>query len=111
MCVSFVFIQNTTGTPLGEKTIEIAHKVATDTAEELKKAAASYEGQDLPGTVISYLKQSFDYSDMARTYRPIRSLSPLQILSGYERRLCQLLPRPHLSLSPLPLLHPSHHPL
>lgn len=36
------------GTPLGEKATEISQKVATDTAEELKKAAAAYEG-DIPG--------------------------------------------------------------
>lgn len=36
------------GTPLGEKTMEIAQKVATDTAEELKKSAAALDGE-IPG--------------------------------------------------------------
>lgn len=36
------------GTPLGDKATEVSQKVATDTAEELKKAAAAYEG-DVPG--------------------------------------------------------------
>ena len=36
------------GTPLGEKAIEVAQKVATNTAEDLKRAAAAYEGE-LPG--------------------------------------------------------------
>ena len=41
------------GTPLGEKTVEIAHKVATDTAEELRQMAANYEDQTLPGTSLT----------------------------------------------------------
>lgn len=36
------------GTPLGEKVTEVAEKVATDTAEELKKTAALHEGE-FPG--------------------------------------------------------------
>ena len=35
-------------TPLGAKAMEIAEKVATDSAEELKKASAEYDGS-LPG--------------------------------------------------------------
>ena len=35
---------------MGEKAMEVAEKVATDTAEELKRAAAEYEGE-LPGTL------------------------------------------------------------
>ena len=36
------------GTPLGETTLEVAEKVATDTAEELKRAEAAAVGE-LPG--------------------------------------------------------------
>ena len=36
------------GTPLGEKTMEVAETVAMDTAEELKRTAATYSGE-LPG--------------------------------------------------------------
>ena len=36
------------GTPLGDKTMEVAQKVATDTAEELKKSAAALD-REIPG--------------------------------------------------------------
>ena len=36
------------GTPLGDKTMEVAQKVATDTAEELKKSAAALD-REVPG--------------------------------------------------------------
>lgn len=36
------------GTPLGDKTLEVAQKVATDTAEELKKSAAALD-REVPG--------------------------------------------------------------
>ena len=39
---------NDPGTPLGDKTIEVAQKVATDTAEELKKSAAALD-REIPG--------------------------------------------------------------
>ena len=36
------------GTPLGQKVMDVAQKVATNTAEELKRAAAENE-EELPG--------------------------------------------------------------
>ena len=36
------------GTPLGDKTMEVAQKVATGTAEELKKSAAALD-REIPG--------------------------------------------------------------
>ena len=39
-----------TGTSVGSKVTEVAEKVAMDTAEDLKQAAGSFEG-DIPGTV------------------------------------------------------------
>ena len=40
------------GTPLGEKTMEVAETVAMDTAEELKRTAATYSGE-LPGKLVN----------------------------------------------------------
>ena len=42
-------IQLTVGTSVGSKVTAVAEKVATDTAEDLKQAAGSFEG-DIPGT-------------------------------------------------------------
>ena len=42
------FASSFPGTPLGEKTMEVAETVAMDTAEELKRTAATYSGE-LPG--------------------------------------------------------------
>ena len=55
------------GTPLGDKAMEVAQKVATDTAEELKKSAAALDS-DVPGkhrehwyhNVMSYILQSLN---------------------------------------------------
>ena len=57
LCVSMItmwtryFLYNALGTPLGDKTMEIAQKVATDTAEELKKSAAALDGE-IPGNLV-----------------------------------------------------------
>ena len=37
------------GTSLGNKTMEIAEKVVTDAAQELKKDVEDYDGESLPG--------------------------------------------------------------
>ena len=42
------------GTPLGDKTMEVAQKVATDTAEELKKSAAALD-REVPGKQREHL--------------------------------------------------------
>ena len=40
---------NDVGTSVGSKVTAVAEKVATDTAEDLKQAAGSFEG-DIPGS-------------------------------------------------------------
>lgn len=45
VCTVCIYVK---GTPLGDKTTEVAQKVATDTAEGLKKAAAALD-RDIPG--------------------------------------------------------------
>lgn len=44
------------GTALGDKTVEIAKKVATDTAEELKKAAATESEEEVDGLALEWLE-------------------------------------------------------
>ena len=42
------YVQLIVGTSVGSKVTAVAEKVATDTAEDLKQAAGSFEG-DIPG--------------------------------------------------------------
>ena len=48
MCVCVCVVCVYQGTPLGDKTMEVAQKVATDTADELKKSAAALD-REIPG--------------------------------------------------------------
>ena len=55
--MSVTYVQLIAGTSVGSKVTAVAEKVATDTAEDLKQAAGSFEG-DIPGIQPLYHREA-----------------------------------------------------
>ncbi len=50
------------GTPIGKQAVEIAHKVAMDTTEELMRASESHDSHTLPGKINNSSLDCFNFS-------------------------------------------------